>query len=264
MRPSSSSRPRYHRNQWLPPRVKGWNELVPGDTTNQWFYYNAQYGRAYAMTGGPQEVVHFKDVSVYFCRDLFWCVPYDATEHNIGDWRDDVPRAERAAYQSQGDAGQWQDWHLLSFAYDRDSNSSFVGIGHNGQTLCKQRADQHWVPEILPDIYHATVHTTDPRSGCLSGDLGLLMALLALSVSPATLRSAVESCIRSNGWLPFGGVRRSGCKCLGLAPPKSQSNNVLGIDQRGVVVRIWIPRNVPNGREVMRSYEFAQYGHIYR
>jgi len=216
MQPHPNVRPRVDRSgQWLPPRIRGANILVQGDTSNMLFYYDPGQGLAYPRQDYPQDLIHYSDFSVYFYRDVFWCVPGDAIANAIGDWRSDDPQAGRASYQSQEETAGWHDWHLLTFAYGSNDYSSRVGIGHDNHTLYTQRPDQRWVPEIFPDVYHAPGprRTQNVRFGGLSGDLGLLLALLAFSVSPEEVRTAVETCVRGDGWRPFlNAERRSGCK----------------------------------------------------
>ena len=179
------------------------------------FYYDPGQGRAYVRQDYPQDLIHYGDYSVYFNREVFWCTPCDATLHAIGDWRSDDPQAGRASHQSQEETDGWSDWHLLTFAYGTHDYSSRVGIGHGYQTLCTQRPDQNWVRELFPEVFHAPAgrRTDNTQLGGLSGDLGFLLALLAFSVSPVDVRTAVERCIRRDGWRAFTNQEhRSGCK----------------------------------------------------
>lgn len=221
MRQANHCPSRIHNDIWYPPRVLGWNELVAGDSSGLWFCFDSETRRATRLEHGlPAGSEFFKEVSVYYYHDIFWCVPYDATRYPVGDWKQDVQNDDEEEEDDSEDeeetpTASYMDWHPLRFSYDATTYTSFARLGVDGQTLVSQRPDQQWVSEILPDVYHApdTHHVTDRRVGALNGDLGLLLALVALSVRPDMVRRAVEHCVRGDGWRATGLPRRAGCKC---------------------------------------------------
>jgi hypothetical protein len=219
MRQNATARPRDIQGIWCPPRVPGWNQLVAGDSTGTWFCFNPtsnEIGRAYPITALPESAVHYKDVSVYYDHDYFWCVPYDATQFGVGDWKQDLPEPEEEdAPDDQEEDRFYHEWHLMKFTHDETTYASSVRIGAEKDQLLTQRPDQSWVHEIFPEVYHAPAgyRTPDTRFGALNGDLGLLLALVAFSVRPNDVLGAIERCVRGDGWRAYGSrERRSGCK----------------------------------------------------
>lgn len=67
---------------WMPPRRRYGSLVKRGGTTGKQYYFNGN--RASEIDELPEEAEMYKTVSMYHDHDLFWMVPYDATELQVG------------------------------------------------------------------------------------------------------------------------------------------------------------------------------------
>jgi hypothetical protein len=67
---------------WMPPRRRYGSQVRRGGSTGKHYYFNGS--TASEIDELPDEAEFYKAVSMYHDHDLFWMVPYDATEYQVG------------------------------------------------------------------------------------------------------------------------------------------------------------------------------------
>src|SRR6266480_1837234 len=204
---------------WYPPRPLWSNQLVAGDTTGSIFYFNGD--RVTQVQSLPTEgsiPILYQELSSYFYDNNFWCVPYNAVTSPVGTGRqddDDEDNSDADADDEDQFGQHWVDWHRMQFYHDITRYISLANVPGEYDELITQREDQRWVPELLPDKYHADPSRWTPyqQYGGMNGKLALLLALLAFSVPADYVQRAVEHCIRGDHWRHSGYRHRGrGCK----------------------------------------------------
>ncbi|KAF2128224.1 hypothetical protein P153DRAFT_405569, partial [Dothidotthia symphoricarpi CBS 119687] len=92
-------------------------------------------------------------------------------------------------------------WHLLSFDHDQTNHSSYLTNAGTQPTLKCSQPGQQWARMLLPDIYHAIGETTVEGWGGLKGELGILLALFALSVSCEHVEALLPHVFVEGKWM---------------------------------------------------------------
>jgi len=211
--------PRVRHGVWYPPRPLWSNQLVAGDTTGLTFYFDGQrVTQVQSLPTSGQVPILFQELSAYFYDNNFWCVPYNAVTSPVGTGRQDDQDSDSDVDGEADDEDiytQWVDWHQMRFNHDTARYVSLANVPGEHDELITQREDQRWVPELLPDKYHAdrTRWTPYPQYGGMNGKLSLLLALLAFSVPANHVQRIVEHCVRGEHWRHSGYQHRGrGCK----------------------------------------------------
>jgi hypothetical protein len=159
---------------WVPRTTAGSNRLVGGGISGRYWKCD---GNRIAPTSSelPEGSVPFKTYSFYYDQ-VFWVSDSDATRPTV---------AANA-------------WRRLCFDHCDDDFSSGLTIAGEHSTLRTQRGNQTWPRVLLPNIYHAspTSFTRDSYTqyGGLTGELPILLALLAFSTSKTHAASAINYC----------------------------------------------------------------------
>ena len=180
------------------------------------FYFDGT--RAAQVQSLPTEdpiPVLFQELSAYFYDNNFWCVPYNAVANPVGTGRQEDDQEDDDDDEDEDDDSEdeedtcsqhWVDWHRMQFYYNNERYISLASVPGEHDELITQREDQLWVPELLPDKYHADRARWTPyqQYGGMNGKLTLLLALLAFSVPADTVQLAVEQCIRGDHWYQSG------------------------------------------------------------
>jgi hypothetical protein len=161
-------------------------------------------------------------------------------------------------YITRGDATrQAEAWLPLTFDHDDQNYSSYLTNAGSAHTLRCQ-----WPRMLLPDIYQTHPVTTHQLYGGLKGDLAILLALIAFSMSRENLQQYLPSMFLNATWqvhgLPHG---RMLIHMLAIA-----TLTKVGLPKRGVVVWIYLcpstPTRISTSTEI-RSYEDGEYGLYY-
>lgn len=95
---------------------------------------------------------------------------------------------------------EFESWQPLRFDYDGDNYSSFVTSAGKNPQLRVQRHDQTWPAMLLPDIYHAYDRMEDPQYGGLTGEMGIFLALIALSMLQKHLSHTLPTMYSKGSW----------------------------------------------------------------
>lgn len=151
-------------------------------------------------------------------------VPYDCTLYPVGSGRDndigESSEEEDAEGEDEGDEPEIQsiDWSLLRFHWIEQGYLSEAWFNGSYSRLNTQRPDQRWVNKLLPSPYRAEFarRTEDPLYGGLSGDLAILIALLAFSAYDGAVADVFEFAVRavhgsSGGWRIHNRHEEEGC-----------------------------------------------------
>jgi hypothetical protein len=93
-----------------------------------------------------------------------------------------------------------ESWQRLRFDHDENNYSLFLSSAGQHSQLRVQRDDQIWTRLLLPDIYYSPVCTQDPNYGGLIGELGILLALIALSTSREYLPDILPTMYSEGSW----------------------------------------------------------------
>jgi hypothetical protein len=99
---------------------------------------------------------------------------------------------------------QAERWLPLTFDHDDLNYSSYVTNAGSARTLRCQRPDQQWPQMLLPDIYQAPPVTAHQAYGGLKGDLAILLALVAFSMSREHLPQYLQSMFLGETWQVHG------------------------------------------------------------
>jgi len=195
---------------WLPQREYGSNvdaatvglangDLIPGFQQSRKGIHN---GYKYCFDGHNVLPYHaslatdttlYRIVSVYHDRSVIYHVNYNAAANAVGD-------ANVGNHNNE-----FMDWEEIQFRHGLDGSSRVDTNAHN---LLQMTRDQSmWPQNLLPPRYHPDVHryvqdAVTPQ-GCLGGNLGLLIALIALSASPEhqhTVHAALVGSLTGSNW----------------------------------------------------------------
>ena len=223
---------------WWPPRPLGSNILRAGETTGRWYYYDGQQTRQ-VNAPATSTVTPYKTYSFYFDHQLIWVYTGDATIEQVGDGSGNprVPRPgdyddeddEEDDEDGQGDNSSDEpddpdentsDWKIMHFDWPADNTytSSVTARGEH-PNLRLQGRDQPWVEQLIPERYFAApnyrVLAARPHNfGGMTGELPIMIALIAFSVRSNQVHAALTHCIRQ-AYNPHDiGQRGDGCKLL--------------------------------------------------
>lgn len=178
IREDPSVRPYYDNlGNWIPSIEANVNRRVLGGVSERlWFCNRQQIFEIYDPL--PPESLQFKQFSVYFGGGYgFWVLRGDATN----------PADDEA-------------WHPLRFDHSELDYSSFLTNAGQQPQLKIQRPDQIWPKMLLPDIYHAPMQTTSLAHGGLTGELPILLGLLAISMPSNWLPSELPKLFTGGVW----------------------------------------------------------------
>ncbi|QDS68627.1 hypothetical protein FKW77_001475 [Venturia effusa] len=245
---------------WLPPRTLFGSQIKHGYTTRKIFCFNGSTVTNWP-NALPEAAILYKEVSMYHSAGHFFIIPYNATEHQVGNGRQ-VERAVDSDEDGDEDAEADEeaapdpttlDWSVLSFHWKGEGYTSEAMLDAQWRRLNTQRPDQAWVQELLPDSHHAEHHrrTREPKYGALNGDLAILIGLVAFSCHAGAVERAVKHCIRHvhgehGGWRTHNRPRHQGWQ-----------------EKRGVHVKVWSYPPYSTGAH-LRAMERGDYGAIYR
>jgi hypothetical protein len=172
---------------WEPSTVPGANIRVGGGVSGIYWLCNGQSIQPLNQPL-PATAALYSVFSMYYCAGLgFWVLRGDATNPEDDPWRP------------------------LLFDHDNQDYSSYLTNAGNAQTLRCQRPTQSWPRMLLPDIYQVPPTPTNQAYGGLKGELAILLALIAFSMSKEHLQMYLVSMFLGSVWqvhgLPHG--RRS-------------------------------------------------------
>ncbi|KAF2022739.1 hypothetical protein EK21DRAFT_95473 [Setomelanomma holmii] len=134
-----------------------------------------------------------------------------------------------------------EDWCHLCFDWDEDDLSSSLTNAGEHRTLRLQDSTTNWVKMLLPDIYHGGSYS-DKTYGGLSGELGILLGLIALSMKPDRLVSELPKLMKDGEW----GVHQR---------PHGRT------DKRGVVVYVYTYNGNDEELEQLEDGGWGKYYH---
>ena len=199
--------------RWVPPGAHGSNVLV-NDVPLQYQYDDWQAQRI-GPTATPRR--HYKTCSLYAEQDRIWMWPEDATQNGIGDAGMDEEGGSNSSTSSAG-GEVTQDWAELKFHWHNAQMfyRSYTAQGRlHGQVQCQ--TPNTALHEVLPDQYLAPQQhrNVPPTHGGLTGELPILIGLIALSVPPPIVDAALQHCLRSN-YRPHHRSRGAGCTASGV------------------------------------------------
>ena len=181
--------------------------MIGGGVSGLYWYCDGQ--SIYHVAYLPDHCPHFKTFSVYHHKGIFWASRCDATAVQVGDGDDGT------VDQDSEDAPEGEDegWHLLSFDYEdedgmQQSYSSHITNAGEHDRLRTQRPNQTWPKMLLPMHYHApeSSRTKDEHHqyGGLTGELPLLLALIAFSVDANHVHPLLPVCFQNGRWMTHG------------------------------------------------------------
>ena len=166
--------------RWIPSTNPGTNILVGGGISGQQWYCNGHYMQEVPelLTGFSKYSTH----SMYFSAGFgYWVLRGDPTTST-----------------------ELESWQPLRFDFDDSYYSSFVTSAGKNPQLRVQRPDQKWPAMLLPDIYHAYDRTEDPNHGGLTGEMGVFLALIALSMPQKYLALTLPTMYTEGSWKVHG------------------------------------------------------------
>ncbi|KAB2578082.1 hypothetical protein DBV05_g3137 [Lasiodiplodia theobromae] len=210
MAPAPNTRPREEHGVWLPP-VGNASRIV----SHHLFCFN---GMAVYDLGNVAEAPEGSEVystrSLYHYSSTFWALNYDATVNSVN-------------------YGHFADWNHVGFDHG-DRTINWVGFAGEQRRLGLQR-EQPWVHTLLPENHQPYEFSMDGRYGGLSGELSVLIALIAFSIRPEWLFHGLNNCMRQGQW--GGHQHRHG-----------------RIDGRGMVVKVYTMPGMSTAQE-LREFE---------
>ena len=256
---------------WRPPRPKGSNHI---SRVGDWLLHGGQSITRMDDTPSaigllPDNMQEFRTFSMYFSDGSFYIVPYDATVHSVGNGsqkEEDEEGERRPSGWSDGDqseAQEYADWSPLSFSVLGNDQTSFATIGGQTTRLHVQHPSQDpWVNELLPDRYHSLNLTREPNRGGIVGFFPILIGLVAFSVEPDQVTTALSHCISGDKWRLHGQRRGAGRKSARIRPCRNAcSRSLAGTDRRGLVIETYT--YTPDARSTpaeLRAFENGQCG----
>lgn len=254
MTPSPRFEQRFaHDRTWLPPRPARSN--VRNSATVWYRYEDGSTSRLPVEPERPSRQ-HYRSYSFYCSANRIWIYPSDALRHQVGDGsgnRRILPASpdEDAAHDSSDDpdednSRELEDWRALSFTWfvrDGAAISHAATRGYHGSRLGVQWPDQGQIRELLPPRNHADgTRLVLQGNGGMTGEIGILVALIILSLPPDRLDAALRHCLRRNYW-PHQQPVGQGCECRHITLTFEVTNYKRGLDRRGLVVSVWFERD---------------------
>lgn len=223
------------RGNWEPNTVPGANRAIGGGVSGNYYYCDKQ--RILQVSQLPPGTQHYKTFSVYFAGGQgFWVLRGNAIN---------PPESE--------------NWHPLRFDHHPTDYSSFLTNAGDQPTLRAQRTDQEWPKMLLPDIYHTPTRTPYQQYGGLTGELPLLLALVAFSTSREWLPNVLPTVFVDGAWkvheYQLPSKIRYKIYCAALTSE--------GTNRRGVIVSVYTcPQNYAGGStaDELEQYEHGNLG----
>ena len=208
--PSANFQQRARHGRWEPPRPRGSNIFVAGDTTGRWYdYYN---GQVHLIAPPPPGfVVPYKTWSFYFDSDSIWCYPDNAESNQVGDGSGNpwIGPQGRSTTQDQSDddddddddSPAVEDWRPLAFYSPMPNDPTFRSYATRRgpqQTLIRRRPNQGWVQQVIPRELRPNIVDPDAAAWAygLCGELPILIALVAFSVEPHLVQNTLVQSFR--------------------------------------------------------------------
>jgi hypothetical protein len=169
------------------------------------FYCN---GQTISLAELPEEAVLCGCYSLYYAQTYIWAINFDVSKHWVSDGVGQAPAPAEATPPHDG------NWKLLSFEHNDEDFSSVACYGGEHFQLRTQRPDQAWVTRLLPQFFHAPTEsrTQDMRYGGLSGDLPLILGLIALTIHPDHVPWLFQNCFRDGDFVQTLHDQPSGCE----------------------------------------------------
>lgn len=164
----------------IPSTDPGANIHAGGGMSGSHWYCNGQQIRQ--IPGLPSGFSKYSTHSMYFSAGVgFWVLRGDSTTGT-----------------------EFESWRPLRFDHDDNNFSSFVTSAGKNPQLRVQRPDQKWPAMLLPDIYHAYDRTEDLKYGGLIGELGVFLALIALSMPQESMLQTLPTMYDGGRWKVHG------------------------------------------------------------
>ena len=211
--------PRADQHHWLPPKMLGCNvldcdvsELPPRG--KRWYRFTSGEARLFSTTTEPQGYRLFSTYSLYEHRSTIWTVPYDASQHMVGDGRHNLdeleddysyPTADNSDEEGEQSEELLTDWRELGFRYISGQGYCISYAVHDGgekSLRFEPYLQDTWIPQLLPDPYRTGERPPDGVQvrGGMAGRLALLIGLIALSVHPSRVDEAFTESIQGLQW----------------------------------------------------------------
>lgn len=222
MKPSPNFQQRYSSTDgsWLPPRP--WRSNVR-NSAPKWYMY--QQGNTSRLTAEPDKRRRqlYRTYSFYSTANRIFIYPSDALRHKVGDG-DGNPRISGSPSPDTEDdssdmsdvdcSREAEDWRELGFHWYPSGNAS---VSHamfrgNQHTLSVQWPDHGQVRQLLPPQYHGNARGVVPHgNGGMTGEIAVLIALIAYSVPSNLVDQALTRCLRRM-YIPHQGTPGRGCE----------------------------------------------------
>jgi hypothetical protein len=169
-----------NKGQWEPPTAANSNIRIGGGISGTYWLCNGQNIQPLGDRL-PSGALPYKTFSMYYCAGFgFWVLRGDAT----------TPTEE--------------SWRPLEFDHDTSDYSSYLTNAGTEQTLRCQRPSQRWPRMLLPDIYQVPPTPTHEAYGHLKGELPILLALIAFSMSKENLQQCIRRMFMGQVWQVHG------------------------------------------------------------
>ncbi|KAH9882313.1 hypothetical protein J1614_000549 [Plenodomus biglobosus] len=168
---------RYDRfGRWIPSYEGAGHEIYNNGATGKYWYFNQVM--IYEVNELPTGSAIYSTFSLYYGGGHgFWVLKGSAIR---------PPRHD--------------DWHALKFDHSPNDFSSFLTNAGQHDTLCCQRRDQTWPRMLLPDIYHTTTPGHRLDHGGLTGELPILLGLMAHTTTRENLPFVIPYMFRNSKW----------------------------------------------------------------
>lgn len=156
--------------EWIPTTTKGQNIRVNGGVSGLWWYCDGHHIHQLSNWTPEPGSIPYKMVStVYSDLDGFLIMKGDATNPQQGE-----------------------TWHRLGFDWNETTKSHSLSSAGTQHRLRFQDSLKRWPHMLLPEMYHGT-HDSSQGHGGLTGDLGIFLSLIALSMKPDRLWSELPT-----------------------------------------------------------------------
>ncbi|KAF2665720.1 hypothetical protein BT63DRAFT_73821 [Microthyrium microscopicum] len=220
VRVHSAAPPRHSSSgQWRPPRPAGHSILDPDAEgyhhTTSYSYNTATHTIFDLRTPDPRDqfegLQQCRAVTLYFEGATIWCIGVDATQHIIGNGRPanlpDEDDDDEDADGSDDEGAAETDWQPIHFNHIA-GGSTQIDYGLEQTRLFASRNDQTWQDMLLPTGYRPIAHRRNipnrvPPYGSLSGNLAILLGLVALTADPDEayhVHMMLQHCIQGQNW----------------------------------------------------------------
>ncbi|KAF2851862.1 hypothetical protein T440DRAFT_46162 [Plenodomus tracheiphilus IPT5] len=162
--------------RWIPSYEGAGHEIYNVGATGKYWYCDRS--RFYRIDAPPIGSTEYSTFSLYYGGGHgFWVLKGSAIN---------PPRHD--------------DWHALKFDHSPSDYSSFLTNAGQQDTLRCQRSDQTWPQMLLPDIYRTTSITQHQQYGGLTGELPILLGLMAHTTTRDSLPIAIPYMFQNQTW----------------------------------------------------------------